>query len=157
MADVNVNDGLTIEEAAVAYEVGAGIGTMEPDVIAKDLYASTDNVPFFVNASVGGSVGVHTIKDAPGSGNYIYLIQITVMSSDKNVIRIGSGDHGGWVENVIFGPYAFNTEVTGAGFKVGTQYTLELKQPVRLPANKALTADVDAAGYTLITAEGFVN
>lgn len=157
MADVNVNESITLEEAAVVYGVGAGIGTTSPDVIAKDLYASADNVPFFVNASVGGSVGAHTIKDAPGSGSYIYLVQITIISSDKNIVRIGSGEHGGWVENVIFGPYAFNTETTAAGYKVGVQYTLDLKQPIRLPANKALTADVSATGYTLITAEGFVN
>lgn len=156
MADVDVNmaDSIAIEDTAAKYEVGAGINIIETDVIAKTIFSSSDNVPFFVNASIGGSTGSHTIKAAPGTGKYLVVTRLTIVSADKNVVRVGSGEQCGWVQRTIFGPCAFNTEATAAGYKVGNQYILDLKQAIKLPENKALTGDVSATGYTIVTAEG---
>lgn len=153
--DITVNESIAIEDTAAKYEVGASSYIIETDVFEKDIFSGAVNEPFFVNAPMG-SVGVHTIKEAPGAGKCLAITQLTIVSADENVVRIGSGEQCGWIQGTIFGPYAFNTEASAAGYKVGSQYTLNLKKAIKLPENKALTGDVSAAGYTITTIEGLI-
>jgi hypothetical protein len=82
---------------------------------------------------------------------------MTATGADKNVVRIGEGESGGWVEKPIWGPLIFNTEVTAAAYNVVNQYEMSPFRPYRLTENKALTADADSAGLVLITGEVIVN
>jgi hypothetical protein len=155
--EVNVNDGVEVAESPAAYEIGGGqISTIESTVLAAEAADNTEYTAFFANTSIGGSTGVYTIKAAPGAGSYLILTQISVICSDSVTLRIGSGESGGWVEKVIIGPLVFNTEVSGVGYKIGTQYTQSFKRPIRLPANKALTVDISATCSALVGAEGLV-
>lgn len=156
--EVNVNDGLIVTESPAVYGVGGGDSIIENTLLYEaDILTDSNHVPYFINAFLGATTGYKTLMDAPGSGSYIIVKKLTVICADKNTVRIGSGESGGWVEKILLGPLIFNTETSGVGYKIGAQYIFEPFKPYRLPVNKALTADVDAAGLVLITAEVIVN
>jgi hypothetical protein len=155
--EVNVSDNIAITESPAVYGVGGGDSVTSAQLMVNEPPVDDTHDAYFINAFLGAATGVKTLYDAPGSGKHIAIKKLTATCADKNSIRIGEGESGGWVEKVIWGPLIFNTEVTAAAYKVGNQYEFKPFKPLRLTANKALTADNNSAGLVLITGEIIVN
>lgn len=155
--EVNVNDSIAITESPAVYGVGGGDTIMSTALMVHEPPVDDTHDAYFINALIGATTGVKTLYDAPGSGKYITVKKLTASSADKNTVRIGEGESGGWIEKPLWGPLIFNTEVTAAAYKVGNQYEFEPFRPLRLTENKSLTADTNSAGLVLITGEIIIN
>lgn len=154
---INVNDSISISDSRAVYGVGGGDTITSTALMVNEQPVDGTHNAYFINAFIGVATGVQTLMDAPGSGKHIIIKKLTAIGADKNTVRIGEGESGGWVENVKWGPLIFNTEATAAAYKVGNQYEFSPFKPLRLTENKALTADIDSAGLVLITGEVIVN
>lgn len=87
------------------------------------------------------------ILAAPGANRQIEISGAHVSSDTALSATIGAGESSNDVETVILGPLYL---------AANTSLPVPLAKPIRLPANKALTADASAAGNVTIVVQGRV-
>ncbi len=107
-----------------------------------------------LNAYTADASGCEELQAAPTAGS-LYLTQISVLCADKITVTIGAGETASAVTTVILGPLTFNTEVTAAGYMVGTQYNITFLDPIKLAATTSLTVDASGAGAVQVFAAGY--
>lgn len=96
-----------------------------------------------INAASNDIRTCEILVDAPGAGSNIYLESISAIFSDDIVVTIGTGESNSRVETPVLGPFS-------------TSFDFDFSDnPVKLAANKALTADSSLKGLVCIVAKGY--
>lgn len=124
--------------------------------LSKKIEAHSVNaIPFILNLYTDDASGCEEIKAAV-AGKKIIIEQMSLICADKITATIGAGETGAAVTAVVWGPLVFNTEVTGAGYMIGTQYIWKPVHGLVLPAATSLVIDASGAGIIMGTFEGVV-
>ncbi len=157
MADINVYESIALVDSPASYVVGASDSMASFTPLYKEIDASANATPFYLNAAIGSTVtGCSTLMAAQGAGKQILLKRLEIIVADATTVRIGYDESGGWVKTLIWGPLNFNTQASAVGYKVGAQYIRKFGKLFALPANTPLTADVSVVASVLVTVEGFI-
>ena len=156
MADINVNENVALVDSPASYVVGASDSRASFTPLYKEIDASANATPFYLNAAIGIATGCSTLVAAQGAGKQILLKRLEIIAADATVVRIGYDESGGWVKTLIWGPLNFNTQASAVGYKVGAQYIRKFGKLFALPTNTPLTADVSVVASVLVTVEGFI-
>jgi len=105
--------------------------------------------PWTVSAYTADATACETIKAAPGANLSLYIRDILIQplaDSGTLGVTIGYGKSGNAVEAPIIGPLKCTI--------IGNSTQIHFERPIKLPANKALTIDADAAGAVAIVVQG---
>ena len=100
---------------------------------------------FAVNGSSADLSGCETLVAAPGEGRSLRLAALTISTGAAMSVTIGTGESGGAVETVVFGPVYL---------AANTQFVKVFREPLLLAENKPLTVDTSAAGNVTVFVEG---
>jgi len=101
-----------------------------------------------LNGTSADASACEELKAAGGTNTNHYLTKLTISCSAAINVTVGTGESSSAVETVIMGPIYFLADGN-------TFASWVFDNPIKLAANKALTADASGAGAITIYAEGF--
>jgi len=118
-------------------------------VNTSDTGKTSQGGSFIVNAYSANAINCEQLKAAPGTGQAIYIRNLTVNAASPITVTIGEGETtAGSVDTVLIGPLQFGTN--------SDKMAWDFYPALKLTDNKSLVVDTSATGPVVIIIQGFI-